>query len=261
MSKKHKHEEHVNHERWLVSYADFITLLFATFVALYAMSKADTTKFEAAAASLRMSFGSGSTNMIPQQSLEFIQIPSDRPTLVSSKSGSTDGEDQKQAGSEDFHRIKRLLENFLMTKGMLSRVNIEIESRGLVISLKEAGFFESGRAELKKEGQEVFEELALYFKEYRNPIRVEGHSDNVPIRSALFPSNWELSTTRATNVVKLLVREYGIDAQKISATGYGEFRPVSDNDSEGGRARNRRVDLVILSGSGEIGEPQYSDKR
>ena len=195
MAKKHKHEGHVNHERWLVSYADFITLLFATFTALYALSRSDTDKAKAVAQSMRYYFGSATSSMIPQQ-----------------------------AGKQEFEEIKRDIENDLMTKGMYDKVAVDRQERGLVISMKDGGVFESGQADVKPEGYKILAELAKKILSFRNPVRIEGHTDNVPMSSRTFPTNWELSSARATNVVRVLTDKFGVPASKISATGYGDSR-------------------------------------
>lgn len=257
MARKHKHPEHVNHERWLVSYADFITLLFATFTALYALSKSDASKAKAVADGLREAFGTGGAQMVPMEALDINGIPSDRSRLpVGEGNQNNPPVSTKEAGKQEFEEIKKQVEEFLMTKGMYDKVAVDREERGLVVSLKEGGFFESGSADVKPEAYKVLEELSKKILSYRNPVRIEGHTDNVPIHSRTYPTNWELSSARATNVVRLLSDRYRIPARKLSATGYGDSRPKTSNDTPSGRARNRRVDLVILSESGEASEPE-----
>jgi chemotaxis protein MotB len=257
MARKHKHPEHVNHERWLVSYADFITLLFATFTALYALSKSDASKAKAVADGLREAFGTGGAKMVPMEALDVNGIPSDKSRLpLGEGNQNAPPASTKEAGKQEFEEIKKQVEEFLMTKGMYDKVAIDRQERGLVVSLKEGGFFESGSADVKPEANKVLEELAKKILSYRNPVRIEGHTDNVPIHSRTFPTNWELSSARATNVVRLLTDRYRIPAGKISATGYGDSRPKTGNDTPAGRARNRRVDIVILSESGEASEPE-----
>jgi chemotaxis protein MotB len=257
MAKKHKHPEHVNHERWLVSYADFITLLFATFTALYALSRSDADKSKIVAESMRYYFGSYSSQMLAMQAPASIGVPSDKANPPPGVSDTPSPKPAtKEAGKQQFEEIKQQVEEYLMTKGMLSKVQVDMQERGLVISLKEAGFFGSGNADLKPEAAAVLAELAQKLKQYRNPVRVEGHTDNVPIRSRTYPSNWELSSSRATNVARQLIEKFGVPANKISATGYGDTRPAYPNADPQSRARNRRVDLVILTGEAEKGEPE-----
>lgn len=257
MARKHKHPEHVNHERWLVSYADFITLLFATFTALYALSKADANKAKVVADGLREAFGVSGAKMVPMEAPDINGIPSDNARLPTGQGNqNATPASTKEAGRQEFEEIKKQIEEFLITKGMYDKVAVDRQERGLVVSLKEGGFFESGSADVKPEANKVLEELAKKILSYRNPVRIEGHTDNVPIHSRTFPTNWELSSARATNVVRLLTDRYRIPAGKLSATGYGDSRPKTPNDTPAGRARNRRVDIVILSESGEASEPE-----
>ncbi len=255
MARKHKHPEHVNHERWLISYADFITLLFATFVALYALSKSDATKAAIAAESMRISFGSPSGSIIPQQPVIETAVPSDKNRPIPGQTSDGPTKPTKQAGKTEFEEMKKQVEEYLMTKGMLNKVDVSIQERGMVVSLKEAGFFESGRAEVKEEAYQALAEIAAKISEYKNSVRIEGHTDNMPIHSRTYPTNWELSSTRATNMARVLTDKFKVPPDKISATGYGEFRPTEKNDTPAGRSRNRRVDLVILSASAEKTEP------
>jgi len=261
MALKKEPEPHVNHERWLVSYADFITLLFAVFVVLYAMGQSDKKKVEEVMQSIQSSFGMASAggtapkiNVIASQTITV--IPSLKPELTISPMGRTrSGQAKTRAEEKDFRQIKSAVEAYLIKQGAQSKVTLEITRRGLIVSLKEAGFFNSGQANIKPEAYEMINTIAEVMTQYNNPMRLEGHTDNIPINTAQFPSNWELSTARATNGLKYLLKNFNVDANKISATGYAEFRPIADNATPDGRARNRRVDLVMLSGEGERGEP------
>jgi chemotaxis protein MotB len=253
MAKKHKHPEHVNHERWLVSYADFITLLFATFTALYALSKSDASKAKALAESVRISFGSPANSMIPKSVLDILGIPSDETSAPSRKKkaeGDSTGaynKPTKDATPNDLAQVKEQLDSYLVTQKLLGKVEAENTGRGLVITLREAGFFESGRSEPLPESEKVLRGVAEQLREFRNPVRVEGHTDSLPVNSFAYESNWELSVARATRILRLLVEKYGVDPERLSAVGYGEFRPVASNATPSGRGRNRRVDIVVLS--------------
>lgn len=255
MARKQQHEKEPNHERWLVSYADFITLLFAVFVTLYAMSQTDKKKIEEVMASMRDSFGftaahsssaakpsvieSGAMNLIPTLP------PRPAPSLKRGKSRGSD---------RDFKLTKASIEAFLLKSGAQDKVSISVNQRGLVVSLKEAGFFDSGSAALKPSAVALLNDVTESLASYSNAIRVEGHTDNVPISSASFPSNWELSTARATSVLKYMTKQ-DFDPNHLAAAGYGEYRPVADNSTDEGRKKNRRVDIVLLSEQGEKGEP------
>jgi chemotaxis protein MotB len=248
MAKKHKHPEHVNHERWLVSYADFITLLFATFTALYALSRSDVDKSKALAESMRYHFGSSTNSLIPKAVLDYLGIPAEKP--VPQQARRTPVRPTKDAAKGDLEKAKDQLESFLISQKLLGKVRVDLDRRGLVVSLTEAGVFESGQAEVLAESRGILAEVAARLREFSNPVRVEGHTDSIPIRSRSYPSNWELSAARASHVARLLSTVYGIWPSRLSVVGYAEFRPTSSNSTAAGRARNRRVDIVLLSEGG-----------
>ncbi len=260
MALKKEPEKHANHERWLVSYADFITLLFAVFVVLYAMSQTDKAKVEEVIKSIQSSFGmatmgtSPTINVIPSRPNEI--IPAIKPDVsVSAIKRFQTGAGRQRAEEKDFRQIKASIEAYLVKQGAQNKVTLDITRRGLIVSLKEAGFFDSGQANIKPAAYELLNTIATAITQYSNPLRIEGHTDNVPINTYQFPSNWELSTARASNALKYLINHFNVEPEKISATGYGEFRPSADNSTPEGRAKNRRVDIVMLSSDGERGEP------
>lgn len=267
MARKKKHEKEPNHERWLVSYADFITLLFAVFVTLYAMSQTDKKKVEEVMASLRESFGYSKMSLGDKptviDSAPMMIIPSmkseiataQRPRVTGKAKGAGGGSGKSKANEQDFRSLKAAIDAYLVKQGAQGKVSVDISRRGLVVSLKEAGFFDSGSARVKDSSLSLLDKVAQALGEYNNNIRVEGHTDNIPISTAQFPSNWELSTTRATSVVHYLITRHQFDADTIAVAGYGEFRPVADNGTPEGRQKNRRVDIVLLSENGERGEP------
>jgi chemotaxis protein MotB len=264
MARQKKHEKEPNHERWLVSYGDLLTLLFAVFVVLYAMSQSDKKKAEEVSSSIRASFGmidskggasirpaiidTGNTSVVPELKLR-------SPTQVPQQTGTGK---RVQATENDFRIIKSSIDAYLLKAGKQNKVSVDITKRGLIISLKEAGFFESGSAVMKKDSADAIATIANMLNQYSNRCRIEGHTDNIPINGGNYDSNWDLSTARATGLVKKLIQSYGIDPKKVSAAGYGEFQPVADNETAEGRAKNRRVDLVILSAISEYTEPQNS---
>jgi len=258
MARKKKHEKEANHERWLVSYADFITLLFAVFVTLYAMSQTDKKKVEQVMSSMRESFGMAEkVGLGPKPTLiemgDLRVLPSLKPETMrpGQKMRGMDGKKGRgQAQEKDFKEIKTSIEAYLMKSATQEKVSVDINQRGLVISLKEAGFFDSGSATVKQGSLDLLARLVESLSEYDNQFRVEGHTDNVPISTATFHSNWELSTARATNLVHYMVNNYKFSPERISATGYGEHRPVTDNGTAEGRSKNRRVDIVILPAKG-----------
>lgn len=255
--RKKKPEKEPNLERWLVSYADFITLMFAVFVTLYSMGQTDKKKVEQLIISLRDSFNYTKPGSTPRPALidtgDVRIIPSLRPETIAP--GNRQAGQKRHAEGKDFQRIKASIEGDLVKSGALDKVGVEINRRGLVVSLKEAGFFDSGSAVVRKDSHHLLAKVAESLSGYGNSIRVEGHTDNVPINMPPFHSNWELSTARATNIVRYLIGNHDFDPKRLSATGYGEYRPIGNNGSAEGRNRNRRVDLVLMARESEKGEP------
>jgi len=267
--RKKKPEPHVNHERWMVSYADFVTLLFAVFVTLFAMSQTDKRKVEEVIASLRESFGYAKSSPMSKvnvlDSTELSQIPAItppasrgpmNPQMPFSKDSRANSRARHKGEEKDFKNARASLEAYLLKNGMQDKVTLDITRRGLVVSLKEAGFFDSGSAEIKVSSYSLLAKIAESLSDYSNQIRVEGHTDTVPINTRAFPSNWELSASRATNIVRHLVSYYKFEPECLSAAGYGEYRAVADNGTAEGRAKNRRVDIVVLNEDGEKSEPR-----
>lgn len=261
MAKKKKHEKEPNHERWLVSYADFITLLFAVFTTLYAMSQTDKKKVEEVVASLRASFGysnvgaAATPSVLDQADLRI--IPSIKPEALTpgrkAETGNLRG--KSRAEERDFKSIKANIEAYLVKSGAQSKVTVDITKRGLVVSLKEAGFFDSGSGTIKQSSLPLLEKVAESLSPYSNGLRVEGHTDTDPISTSTYKSNWELSTARATNIVHQLITYYKFPPETVSAVGYGEYRPVAENTTPEGKQKNRRVDLVLLNEQTEKAEP------
>lgn len=267
MARKKEPEKPANHERWLVSYADFITLLFAVFVTLYAMSQTDKKKVEQVAASYRNAFGvtsgaaSGRPEVLPKT--DMMPIPSMRNQLKNPEKPKvkSDGSVKVQATKQDFKNIMVTLERYLVEHKAKDKVSVEVTRRGLVISLKEAGFFDSGSATIKPASHELLAKIAESLQPFGNQISFEGHTDNIPMRSATFQSNWELSTARATNLAHHLMDRHSLSPDKIAVTGYGEFRPVADNSTEEGRKQNRRVDIVLQGATtGDVEEVQPTEQ-
>jgi chemotaxis protein MotB len=252
--RRRKPADQVNHERWLVSYADFVTLLFAFFVVLYASAQIDkqrATRLSSAIDSAFKQLG------IFEKDDHKPGDPEPRITLPSSLNGSQDlsrwapdgqqllGTDPTKRG--DINAVRGELERALAAEIKRNEVALHMEPDGLVVSLREIGFFDSGSASIKPGAEAALSRIAAILKEHAFPVRIEGHTDNVPIHTAQFASNWELSTSRATQLVKLLVEQQGIPADRLSAAGYAEFHPAASNDTAKGRQLNRRVDVVILT--------------
>lgn len=268
MSRKKKAEGHVNHERWLISYADFITLLFALFVVLFASSQVDKRKTVAVAQAIQIAFqqmGVFSSSK-GNEELERIKLlananppePQTTPVPLGGKPPNVLSGPQFMKG--ELQGIKVALGRVLASEIQRHAVNLTITREGLIISLQEIGFFDSGSAVLKPGGMPALRKIAAILSVASQNIRVEGNTDNVPIHNAKFASNWELSTARATEVLNLLITRFGIAPQRLSAAGYAKFHPVASNATIQGRARNRRVDIVVLRTdismpSAEVPEP------
>lgn len=257
MARKKEPEKAANHERWLVSYADFITLLFAVFVTLYAMSQSDKQKVEQVAASYRSAFGiTGSANAGKPSitsKVDVAPVPTVKPQpQTPSAPKATKGNNGKtKATHKEFKQMLVSIEKKLLERKASDAVEVTVTPRGLVISLKEAGFFDSGSAAIKNEAVPLLAEIAKVLAPYDNPLSFEGHTDNKPIHSPLFPSNWELSSSRATSIARHFIDQHGFSPEMIAVTGYGEYRPVASNNTDEGRKQNRRVDIVMLGVSSD----------
>jgi chemotaxis protein MotB len=271
--RKKKPEKEANHERWLVSYADFITLLFAFFTTLYAISTVDAQKMGKMVTSMRASFdnnlfasGSRTLSLNPgagnnpsaQGILETVDLRGASAREMQRIRDMKMPSSAKRAvlSGEGLGQLKKRVESLLSAEVLKGRVQAHIDARGLIISLGEAGVFDSGSDQIKPEGKALLNTIAGSLVSLGNQIRVEGHTDNIPIRNSRFPSNWELSTARATAMICYLIANLGFTPDLLSAAGYAEFRPAASNDTEGGRARNRRVDIVILNPATALTEPR-----
>jgi chemotaxis protein MotB len=216
-----------SHERWLVSYADFITLLFAVFTVLYASSTVDARKLSTMVESMQQVFAG--------QDAKAVAPPTPQPRTDVTTPGT------------DLEEVQRSLQLDLQGELVDGRVALEPDARGLVISILESASFPVGSADLPPAAEALLTRLSARLREIPNTIRVEGHTDDVPIQTARYASNWDLSTARATRVVSFLMESGRIDPVRLSAAGYSQFHPRVPNDSAADRARNRRVDLVILN--------------
>ena len=258
MRRRKRRHGHSNHERWLVSYADFITLLFAFFVVLYASSQVDKKKvgklaFAIQAAFQEMGVFQDSTAAMPTDEVNpmaFSISPAIENTERTASLGwiASHPDASLDPGLEvgDLAELQTELETALASEIKRKEIAMHREPDGLVISLREAGFFESGSAQMKSTSQAAFDRIAGMLRERDYRLRIEGHTDSAPIHNSQFPSNWELSTSRATEIVRLLIVREGFGPARLSAAGYAEYYPVATNLTTEGRAMNRRVDIVIL---------------
>jgi chemotaxis protein MotB len=242
MARRRQHEEHENHDRWLVSYADFITLLFAFFVVMYSISSINEGKYKVLSESLVGVFSE------PERAVKPIPIGEQKPSTTKADQSLINEPQQADVPSDMpsdplvsiADRMREAFADLIDSKQLTVRGNelwIELE-------LNSSLLFPSGDAIPNDVAFTLIEKVAKILGPYQNPVHVEGFTDNQPIRTAQFPSNWELSAARAASIVRMLASD-GVAPERMAAIGYGEFQPVADNATADGRARNRRVVLVI----------------
>ncbi len=238
--------KHAGQDRWLVSYADFITLLFGFFVVLYAFSKADQKKQTQVVASVDSAFQS--LGVVPALTRKGVSVNSVSPRQpVAVPAILMDEEIVSGARiKEDLERVENELEHSLASQLNAHTVSLHMGRDGLIISLREAGFFASGSASPKVDTLPTLRLLAATLGNTRYDLRIEGHTDNIPIHTDEYDSNWELSSARATVIARFFLVSGRIAPDRIAAAGYAEFHPVASNDTAEGRAENRRVDIVVL---------------
>ncbi len=216
----------VNRERWLISYADFITLLLALFVVLFASSRLDRKKARQVAHAVTEALHGGSASEIEPQPAAAANV---------------------KPGGNGLVTVLDFLNNALAAEIRAGRIALHLDSRGLTISLRQAAFFPSGGDEIADSEYGSLERIAGAIRDLPNAIQLEGHTDSTPIHNKRFRSNWELSAARGIAMLRLFEDRFGIPADRFAVAGYGETKPVDSNDSAEGRGHNRRVDIVILN--------------
>jgi chemotaxis protein MotB len=236
MSRRRKMDDHENLERWLLTYADLITLLLAFFIVMYSMSQVDAKKFGKMSKALSGALRGGSGAIKKGDNI-----------------GVASGKGVLKVGH--LMSIGEKIEARFRQRGDSKHVSAEMNERGLVIHIMESALFKPGSADLEPQAQQILDIVAEHLKDVPNHIRIEGHTDNVPISTLKYPSNWELSSARATEVVRYLIENHLMAPGEISALGYGEFRPLRPNNTAENRARNRRVDIVVLTAEMTAAEP------
>ncbi|MBI3603503.1 MAG: OmpA family protein [Nitrospirae bacterium] len=233
---KHKHEEHENHERWLVSYADFITLLFAFFVVMYSASALNVGKFRIISASIQAALkpvvgATISTQRFDIGSSSNPAVPAISPKMMFLK------------------RAQSAIKKIDLGQNQSNQIRIIATDKGIMVTLSDSMLFESGQAVVKSEALPALQALSEVLTdtgEIIQEIRVEGHTDNVPLRTLQFPSNWELSSTRAASVLRVLTEQYNVQAGMLSVVGFGSTKPLADNLMPESRAKNRRVEINVV---------------
>ncbi|AGZ36196.1 flagellar motor protein MotD [Pseudomonas sp. SWI6] len=243
MRRRRHTEEHENHERWLVSYADFITLLFAFFVVMYSISSINEGKYKVISQALLGVFND------PERSMKPIPIGDEQPLSVKPAEPLIKDSEQTDAGLAQTNSdpLKTISDDVRDAFGDLIKSD-QMTVRGnelwVEIELNSSLLFGSGDAMPSDKAFDIIEKVGRILKPFANPVHVEGFTDNQPIRTAQYPTNWELSSARAASIVRLLAME-GVNPARMASVGYGEYQPVATNDTAEGRARNRRVVLVI----------------
>ncbi|ABZ84077.1 flagellar motor protein motb, putative [Heliomicrobium modesticaldum Ice1] len=234
--KKQHHEEHID-ETWLIPYADMLTLLLALFIVMFAVSQVDTKKFEALKKAMESVFKGGSgimANPTPLDTEGASDAPPDMSVMESLKE------------TRDLQEIKNRVDRYIEEKGLEKQVETNLVREGLQISFRDAALFDSGKADLKREALPALDLIADTLHNLSNEVRIAGHTDNLPISTAEFPSNWDLSAKRALNVMKYILNDKRNNPVKFTAVGYGEYHPKATNDTPEGRAQNRRVEVMII---------------
>ena len=251
MRRARREDEGPHPERWLVSYADFMTLMFALFVVLFASAFHDKQAIQRVSAAVRNGFQTMGT--FSDNSNE----PGSLPSVPSSLDNSVNSTELREASPTavsndagiDVAELHRKLNEALGKEIERQEIAMRVTPEGFVISLRELGFFDSGEARLMPGAADKIKRISGVLTQYGLDMRVEGHSDDVPIHNATFNSNWDLSTSRAMAVATMLIDESGVDPSRISIAGYGQYHPTANNDTAEGRRANRRVDIVVVSGS------------
>jgi chemotaxis protein MotB len=258
MARKKRQPEHANHERWLISYADFITLLFAFFVVMFASSQTDKGKAQQVSESVKKALAGEKMSSVLAAVLGGAVDQKGRGSASMHGPG---GINQPAADQKKDQKLVELLPSLrVLTEELKAeiesgRIQVSMESRGLVISFKQAALFPSGEDVISPDALPGLEKVAAAIIKIPNPARLEGHTDSLPISTPRFRSNWELSVARSIALLEILSGKFHVPPGRLAIAGYADYAPVASNDTEEGRARNRRVDIVILNEQGALGEP------
>ncbi|CAH0276420.1 MULTISPECIES: flagellar motor protein MotB [Bacillaceae] len=239
--KKQRHEEHID-ESWLVPYADILTLLLALFIVLFASSSVDAVRFQQLSNVFNQVFTSGTGFMdFPSDS------PSNEPTSPEQRTGAEDLEKLGKNEQEELTEVQERVNAYIQKNDLTNKLGTNLTDEGMLISIRENVLFESGVAEVRSENRKIAKEISdLLIMDLPRNIIVSGHTDNIPIKNYQYESNWDLSVMRSVNFMKLLLENKELDPEMFSAKGHGEFKPVASNETKKGRAKNRRVEILIV---------------
>ncbi len=254
MAKRKKHAHHDEHmdETWLIPYSDLLTLLLALFIVLFASSQVDVKKFDQLAQSLNMAFNGGISFF---ESPSPVQVPevvpqSTLPEKEQEKKQETEQEKEQrekfQKETENLQKLQKSIDAYIKENKLTDKLQTKLTDMGLMLTILDNALFASGSAEVRPDARKLAVEISSLLEQYPWQVIVSGHTDNVPIHTSEFPSNWDLSSKRALNFMKILLENPKLDPRAFSATGYGEYHPIASNDTPEGRAKNRRVEVSIL---------------
>jgi chemotaxis protein MotB len=255
-SKRKPDDSHANTDRWLLTYSDLITLLMIFFVIMYAMSKVDQVKFYALQQSL-----SQAMHQSQDQSLQGVG----KNSILSAANPSDVGNKLKQAGAtqtqtqddQTFNNLYQEIKQYIQQHNLQANVTIADQVRGIQVTFRDVVLFDTGQANLKPHAKEILNGLIPFIQKVNNPVVIEGYTDNQPIHTSQYASNWELSASRAINVVKYFGSQH-VNPTRLSGVGYGQYHPVAPNDSAANRQKNRRVNIVIMRNQGTQTAPVQS---
>lgn len=241
MARRKKNAAKENSERWLLTYADLITLLMVFFVLLFAMSTTDAKKFQELAGSLRRAFN---VNV----------LQGSQPVAISDSGGASASPSVVE--QQNFQQIMQQLQQFQTTNAIpQGQISAQVTSEGIAVTISGTLLFFNGTDQIKPDGMALLRQLGAYLAGLPNPLRVEGHTDDIPENSAQYPTNWELSAARAVAVTRFLAEQANVAPQRLSAVGFGQYQPIVPNDSRAHREENRRAVIVVLYGSGASAVP------
>jgi chemotaxis protein MotB len=250
MARKRSAPAPANHDRWLISYADFITLLFAFFVVMFASSQSERNNAQEISEAIKNAL----------QGKHTPQVTSVLGGTVDDK-GQGNRQRQGPGGVEDLLPSFDLLSKELKQEIDEGKIQVSMQSRGLVVSFTQAALFPSGNDEVASAAYAGLEKVAGAIGKVRNSVRLEGHTDSRPIATARFKSNWELSAARSIALLEILSQRFGLPRGRLSVAGYADTAPVASNGDEEGRARNRRVDIVLLNQQAQLAEPVKAEQK
>lgn len=247
MKKKHKnhqHEEHID-ESWLIPYADLLTLLLALFIVLFSLSSVDAKKYEQMSQAFSIAFNGG-TGVLQNDGTTPLPMPSS-PSQTQTSGNQTERQAQMRQEQEDMEKLKQQLDQYIKDNNLTTQLDTKLNHSNLLITISDNALFDSGSAEVKTNARDLGINISTMLQQYPTyEIVVAGHTDNLPINNWLYRSNWDLSSDRAINFMKVLLENPGLEPKRFSAVGFGEYRPVDKNDTVDGRSKNRRVEVSIL---------------